>query len=236
MMRALFVPALWVLLGAWAPKPPHIDIRSIGIIAAVGDTCMFEHVPERPFDWLRPPEASFLEISDWGIDDEVTKTIAATLGSAYRTQSIPIEHQDFDSWTYRSLTLRIRELPAPEIPVDAYLLVLRDWRADEIGRSTHQLGGLGLFRRDLPGGHKRQGVFASYRLVLMEPERGDIIASRPALLPNGHLPWLPTASALWPRTQNNLTDKQRETLQAKAVKLLEESVPATLKQLGFATK
>src|SRR5204863_8451847 len=124
-----------------APKPPHLDIKSIGIITAVGDTCMFEHVIEKPFDWIGPPQASFLEISDWGIDDEVTKAIEAALGPEHRTQSIAIEHQDFDTWTYDFLTRRIRELPAPETAVDAYLLILRDWRDEVIDRSNQRLGG-----------------------------------------------------------------------------------------------
>ena len=68
-----------LFLTAWAPKPQHIAIHSIGIIAAIGDTCMFVHVRDAPFDWIEPTEASFLEISDWGIDDEVTNMIAATL-------------------------------------------------------------------------------------------------------------------------------------------------------------
>jgi len=228
------LPAL--LLGAWFPTPAHTDIRSIGIIAAIGDSCMFEHVTDKPFEWIGPTNASFLEISDWGIDDEVTKTIAAVLAPAYRTQSIAIEHQDFDTWTHDSLQRRIHELPVPETPVDAYLLILREWQSDAIGGSDHQLGGLGFYRRDFPGGRHRYGLFASYRLVLMEPDRGVILASRVAVLPNGHLPWLPVSLPLWPRTQNDLTDMQRDTLHADLLKLIGASLPATLRQLGLPTK
>ena len=105
----------------------------------------------------------------------------------------------------------------PETPVDAYLLILRDWRGDEIGDSDHQLGGLGFYRRDLRGGRQRYGVFASFRLVLMEPDHGGIIASRMTSLPNGHLPWMAVSPALWPRTQNYLTGVQREQLQSRDV-------------------
>ena len=222
-----------LLLGAWVPRPPHLQIHSIGIIAAVGDTCMFEHVSNRTFQWIGAPEASFLEISDWGIDDEVTKTIAAALAPAYRTQSIAIEHQDFDTWTYDSLRRRIRELPVPETPVDAYLLILRNWRGDDIGGSVHQLGGLGFYRRDFSGGSKRYGVFASYRLMLLEPQRGGIIASRAALQPNGRLPWLPISPALWPRTQNYLSVAQRETLHHDFLHLLDTTLPTALRKLGL---
>ena len=81
------------------------------------------------FEWISPPQASFLEISDWGIDDTVTAEITKLLSARYKVQSIAIEHQDFDTWTYDTLSRRIRELPVPETPIDAYLLILRDWRA-----------------------------------------------------------------------------------------------------------
>jgi len=197
---------------------------------------MFERVTNRPFEWIGPPKAGFLEISDWGIDDEVTKAVTATLAPAYSVQAIAIEHQDFDTWTYQSLSRRIRELPVPETPVDAYLLILRDWRADDIGRSNHQVGGLGLYRRDFTHGRARYGLFASYRLVLMEPDQGHIIASRAALLPNGQLPWMRASPTLWPRTQNDLTDAQDKTLHAEFLALIGESLSATLRQLGLATR
>ena len=221
------------LLSAWAPRPPHVAIKSIGIIAAVGDTCMFERVTDRPFEWIGPPGASFLEISDWNIDDDVTKTITAALESRYSVQAIAVEDQVFDTWTYDLLSRRVREMPVPETPVDAFLLVLRDWRADAIGGSVHQLGGLGLYRRDLPRGGKRVALFASYRLVLLEPEHGGILVSRAALLPDGSLPSLPVSSSLWPLTQNDLTDVQRDNLHRDFLQLLTQSLPATLQQMGL---
>ena len=194
---------------------------------------MFEQVSDRPFEWIGPPEASFLEISDWNIDDDVTKMITAALEPRYSVQAIAIEDQVFDTWTYDLLSRRVREMPVPETPVDAYLLVLRDWRADVIGGSVHQLGGLGIYRRDLPRGGKRVALFASYRLVLMEPEHGGILVSRAALLPDGRLPTLPVSSSLWPLTQNDLTDAQRKALQHDILQLLAESLPTTLRQMGL---
>lgn len=211
-------------------------IHSLGIIAALGDTCMFERVPDRAFQSIAPPEASFLEISDWGIDDSVEHEIARSLGGRVRVQSIDISKQDFDTWTYESLGRHIRELPLPEIPVDAYLLILRDWRSDEIGGSDHEIGGLGLYRRDFSGGSRRFGVFASYRLLLANPDTGEIIAEVPALLPNGKLPWLPAAPSLWPPTQNDLSDVQRLELRNDFVKLIGATLPFALRKLEQQTR
>jgi hypothetical protein len=225
-----------VALCAWAPKQSHVDVRSIGIIAAVGETCMFERVTDRPFEWIGPPDTSFLDISDWGIDDEVTKSVEAVLAPDYRVQSIVIEPQGFDTWTNGSLARRIRELPVPETQVDAYLLILRDWRGDDIDNSDHQLAGLGIYRRDRARGRTRYGVFASYRLILMEPNRGGILASRAALLPRDRLPWLPVSATLWPRTQNELSEAQRRALQIDFLKLIDATLPVTLLTLGLRSK
>lgn len=220
-------------LGAVAPAPAQTHIHSLGLIIALGDTCMFERVPDSRFEWIAPPEASFLEISDWGIDEHVTNAITKSLATHYRVQAIEIEHQDFDTWKYESLARHIRELPIPEKPVDAYLVVLRDWQGDAIGGSDHQLGGLGLYRRDLPHGGEQLGAFASYRLVLADPDSGEAIASRAATLPDGRLPWLSASPALWPHTPNDLADAQRGTLRSDFIKLIDETLPRTLREIGL---
>ncbi|HEY3778426.1 MAG TPA: hypothetical protein VGL35_10255 [Rhizomicrobium sp.] len=196
---------------------------------------MFERVPDRPFEWIAPPEASFLEISDWGIDAVVTRKIEDLLGPRYRVQAIDISHQDFDTWTNASITRHIRELPLPETPIDADLLVLRDWRSDAIGKSDHAVGGLGLYRRDFDGGRERLGVFASYRLVLADPDTGAIIAEAPALLSDGSLPWLSVATSLWPRTQNEITDAQRRVLRSDFLNLIDKTLPGTLDKLRLGS-
>ena len=225
---------LQLALCAWTPKAPHAEIRSIGIIAALGDTCMFERVSDARFEWIAPPQATFLEISDWDIDDTVTAEITKLLSAHYKVQSIAIERQDFDTWTWNTLRRHIRELPVPEVPVDVYLLVLRDWRGDGIGDSGQQVGGLGLYRRDLGAGAERLGAFVSYRIVLMDIEDGNILASRPALMPSGSLPWLPASAALWPPTQNDLSAGQQRKLQSDFLALIDETLPDTLGRIGLS--
>lgn len=225
-----FLLAIFACCPATA-KPAHI--HTLGVIAALGGTCMFERVPDRPFEWIAPPEASFLEISDWGLDDAVTRRIARLLGPRIDVQTIYVSQQDFETWTDASLARRIRELPLPETPVDAYLLVLRDWRGDEIGNTNHRVGGLGLYRRDFSGSRVRFGVFASYRVILADPETGQIFAEVPALLPNRKLPWLPAAPTLWPPTQNDLTAAQQRVLHSDFLELIDATLPRALRQIGL---
>jgi hypothetical protein len=212
------------------PPPERAQIKSIGIIAAIGDTCMFERIHRGLADAVNPPQASFLEISDWGLDDHVAQLTSTLLGKRLQMQTITFEHQDFDTWTYARLARHIRELPEPETPIDAYLLILRDWRADEIGHSDSELAGMGVYQSD-GGPAFRLGVFAAYRLVLLDARDGSLMATRSALSPSGKLPWMPAQRLLWPHTQNDLSPAQGTMLQADFTRLIDQSLPRTLEQV-----
>ncbi|MGO8714166.1 MAG: hypothetical protein ACLQUZ_19285 [Rhizomicrobium sp.] len=206
-------------------------IRTVAVISAVGHSFLFQHVSNKAFEWLGPPDSHFLEISDWALDPLVTREVTAALAKHFAIKPVVFEPADFSSWDYSLLrrdTLDLNVDPA----IDAYVLILRDWRADEIGDSVHALGGLGLYRRD--GGPAKYGVFASYRIVVVDAITGDTIASRAALLRDGALPWLPADPSLWPKTQNDLTDAQRATLQAEETKLIEATLLRTLAQMNLA--
>jgi hypothetical protein len=211
--------------------PPHAKIKTIGIISAIGDTLMFEHVRASTLEWMGPPDASFLEIADWGIDDLVTRETTAALAKRFAIKPVTYEEADFDSWTYKTLARDIRELPLPDDDIDAYVVIVRDWRHDEIGDSVHQVAGLGLYRRDA-GGSERVGAYASYRIVIVDARNYEIIASRAALLPDGKLPWVQLSPLLWPKTQNDLTDAQSKTLQSDVTRLLYETLAPTLRKMG----
>ena len=231
---AFFTAVSFAIAGAYTGSiPPHAKIKTIGIISAIGDTLMFEHVREGAFEWMGPPDASFLEIADWGIDDLVTRETTAALAKRFTVKPVTFEEGDFDSWTYKTLARDIRELPLPDDDIDAYVVILRDWRYDEIGNSVHQAAGLGLYRRDA-GGSEHVGAYASYRIVIVDARNYEIIASRAALLPDGKLPWIQISPSLWPTTQNDLTDAQNKSLRNDLTRLLDETLTPTLRKMGAA--
>ncbi|MGD0189285.1 MAG: hypothetical protein ABSD74_00935 [Rhizomicrobium sp.] len=191
---------------------------------------MFERVGKSPLEWAGPPRTSFLEISDWGLDDAVMGEATAVLSKRFAVKQVTYEEADFDTWTWDSLSRDIRALPLPVDDIDAYVVILRDWRGDEIGHSVHQLGGLGLYRRDGTGG-PRLGAFAAYRIAIIDARSGEIMASRPVLTQIGQLPRLPVAPSIWPNTQNDVTDAQRTMLQTCLRRLIDATLPPTLKGL-----
>jgi hypothetical protein len=207
--------------------PPHTRIKTVAIISAVGESFMFEHVRAAPFEWIGAPDTSFLEISDWGMDDLVSREATMVLSKRFAVKPVKYEEADFDTWTWASLPRTIRELPLPEDDIDAYVLILRDWHPDEIGHSVHQIAGLGLYKRDLAG----LGVYAAYRIVVVDAHTYEVIASRRALTTDGRLPWGPTGPSLWPKTQNDVTDAQKTTLQAGLNALIDHTLAPTLQGL-----
>ena len=224
---------LQLALCAWAPKPAHVDVRSIGIIAAVGDTCMFERVGSSRFEWLLPPQASFLEISDWGIDDDVTNFIAASLGTHYRVQSIAIEHQDFDTWTYDSLS-RLSNSSNPEAGAISYGYDNNSNVLTKIAPAPNQTG--------------TATVTTTYTYDVLNRLRNksysDNSTPSPSFIYDLVDPWgtnypfnyigsAPKRFIVRAATQNDLTDAQRETLHRDFLQLLDATLPDTLRQLGL---
>ncbi len=208
-------------------------IRTVAIVSAIGRTFAFEHVRNGVFEWAGPPDAHYLEISDWGLDDTVTREIAAKLSQHFTVKKVVFQPADFGTWDSSTLKQRVFGLNG-DPDIDAYILVLRDWRHDEIGNSVHDVNGLGLYRRDMAEGPPREGLFAAYRIVAIDANTGDIFASRPALTPDGALPWMQTPPTLWPRTQNDLTDAQKAALQTGVTRLIDETLLRTLTEMNLA--
>ena len=207
--------------------PSHTKIKTVAIISTIGETFMFEHVRASPFEWIASPDTSFLEISDWGVDDLVNRDASAVLSKRFAVKPVKYEEGDFDTWTWSSLFHTIRELPLPEDDIDAYVLILRDWRPDEIGHSVHEVAGLGMYSRD-PVGGARAGIFAAYRIAIIDAHTYEVLASREALTADGRLPWSPTAPSLWSKSQNDMTDAQKATLQSGLSALIEKTLTPTL--------
>ena len=122
-------------------------IHTVAVLSALGQSFAFERVPDTAFEWLGPPESSFLEISDWQLDAQIERATEAALAQRFVVKPVAYEPANFSSWSVallRRAAFDLNDDPA----IDAYVLILRDWRADTIGDSVHEIGGLGLYRRD----------------------------------------------------------------------------------------
>jgi hypothetical protein len=214
--------------GPGALSPPDLArIRTVAIISAVGQSFAFERVHPSSFEWFAPPDSRYLEISDWKIDDDVTREITAALSGRVTIKKVNFQRADFGTWNYAWLRQRVFELNG-DPGIDAYILVLRDWHYDAIGNSVHDLQGLGLYRHDSQSGENREGVYASYRIVVIDANTGAIYASRAATMPDGSLPWTPTQPSLWPATPNDLTVAQQKSLEADLALLIGKTLPRAL--------
>lgn len=237
--RAAGAIVIAIVLGAAGPytqrlsADDHHRIRTVAVIAALGDTFAFEHVRNDTLGWLKPADAHFLEISDWALDAGVAKVASAALAKSFTVKTVAFDPADFSSWDYSLLRQDALDLNG-DPAIDAYVFILRDWRPDTIGHSVHALGGLGLYRQDRDGRPPRCAVFASYRIVVVDALTGAVIAARAADLPHNEMPWLPVDPTLWPKTPNDMTDSQRAILQAAETKLIQATLLSTLEALDLA--
>lgn len=234
---AIFFVFAALALGAAGPYSGRLStddlkhIKTVAIISAIGRSFLFQHVRDAPFEWLGPPDSHFLEISDWALDPLIMRDVTAALTSHFAIKPVAFEPANFSTWDVSLLrrdTLDLNADPA----IDAYVMILRDWRGDEIGHSVHALGGLGLYRRD--GRKPKYAVFASYRIVVVDANTGTVIASRAALTRDGHLPLLIADPKLWPQTPNDLSDAQRAILEADVTALIAATLPQTLARMNLA--
>lgn len=222
-----------LLLGAQgeyaARVPQDAGIKSIAVISAIGRSFMFEQVTDSPLEWLGPPDTSFLEIADWGLDWRVTREAMQTLSKTYVIKPVEFQEADFDTWTWPTLLEHIDELRLSAQDIDAYVVILRDWCGDDIGGSVQQIAGLGLYRRD--GDRQRSGVFACYRIAVIDARDDSILASRAVLTAKGNLPWVSAGRALWPGTQNDLSAAQKSVLENDVRGLIDGTLTPTLDEM-----
>jgi len=219
-------------MGSLSP-PDLARIRTVAIISAVGQSFAFERVHPSSFEWFAPPDSRYLEISDWKIDDDVTREVTAILPARVTVKKVYFQRADFGTWNYALLRQHIFELNG-DPGIDAYILVLRDWHYDAIGHSVHDLQGLGLYRRDSASDTNPQGIYASYRIVVIDANTGAIFASREAAMPDGSLPWMETPASLWPKTPNDLTPAQQKSLSSDLTQLIDKTLPRTLAEIKLA--
>jgi len=205
-------------------------IHTVAVIPALGATFLFQHVRDTPFEWLGPPDSHFLEISDWGMDARIGRTVTDALGTRFAVKPVAFASANFSGWNddiLKRSTLDLNVDPA----IDAYVLILRDWCPDTVGYSVHALGGLGLYRRD--GNSPRYGVFACYRVVVVDALTGDIVASRAAKTAAGELPWISADPSMWPKTSNDLSAAQRVALANVETGLIDDTLLKTLQQTNL---
>ncbi len=225
--------ATWILLGADGPYTERVapetlrHIRNVAVISDMGGTLQFEQVEAGR--WLKPANAAFLAIADWGLDADAARTVTAALSKEFSVLPITFDPAVFSTWNdtlLRRATLDLNGDPA----IDAYVLILRDWSTDRIFYTGHDVGGLGVLHE--AGGPT--ALYASYRILLVDALSGNILASRAARLPQERLPAIASADALWPQRTNDLTPSQAVAIREDLRRLIDATLIPTLKKLHLA--
>jgi hypothetical protein len=165
--------------------PPVAQIRTIGVVSAIGDTVAYQRVGAVPSH----SETTWGDTAAWQLDDYVVETVKAKLASRYTVAPVDADpaalrrpRQPDDALAFErgpSVTERLRTALKPATPpVDAYLVIAAESDKDFIGGTNHHLTGLAIYRRAGSG----LQVYAVCDLFLVDAHSFKIIASAPLRL------------------------------------------------------
>lgn len=140
-------------------------IKTIGIIADIGDTVTLKHVGFMVFSNAE----TAAEFPDWKIGAFIAGDIEAALKSRYEFRAVAFAKgsvaPDLDASFWKAPSpeenVRANAKPADGVPLDAYLVV---WPGrSEIFQTNQRISGLGLYTRG-----NTAGIYAALQITLID--------------------------------------------------------------------
>jgi hypothetical protein len=246
MMRRLLVLLSVALLSACVPTVPAeklANIKTIGIISAIGDRAAFESVGITVFG----NDSKTIPINEWGIDPLVISTLSKTLGNRYQIVPVAYDVAAFQpERIYRggvfkgdrqSIADIVRAAAAPQ-GLDAYIVVTKVDTG--YGESGQLLRGLGLARGPGPLFSYKVYVHALYTVTVVDGHQfAEIGRGGPAGGGFGwtanpvHGPSVEMSEAAWAKTDVLPNRQQIQQLKPALEGMLVDTLPGALQMTGL---
>jgi hypothetical protein len=231
-----------------AASPAAPEIKTIGIVSAIGETVIYQRVGGVPSH----TETTWGDTLSWQLDDYVAETIKARLAPRYNIAPVDADpaalrrprHAD-DALTFEpgpSVADRLRTALKPGTPpVDAYLVVMAESDKDFIGGTNHRLTGLAIYRRAGSG----LQIYAVCNMFLVDAHSFKIIASAPLRLERDRMfggavstverPYRPLDRSLQRDTRwDQFTETDRILIDVAFKNLLRDTLEYTLRDMKLA--
>jgi hypothetical protein len=247
LMKKIAVLCLVLVISACRTAPVSSDsaanIKSIGVVSAIGDTLTFTVVGTTVFT----NDTTASPIENWGIDDFIVGSITKTLKGGYDVRPVSYDKIPFLNWNgpgppitgndFGEFGNIVRSAVGSQ-NLDAYVVVVNYSARDQIGDTNQSLYGLGLYRRNFLGARK-VSVYAAYQVVIVDGHTFEVIGHTPGLLPARGELGLPTDkiaflrvhSDWWADSLDAMSDKQKQQLEVGLKKLLDQSLNKALGDL-----
>ncbi len=246
MKASLLILALSGCVADHRPPPDRLaEIKTIGVISAIGDRLTFETIGASVFG-----NVEVTEPVEWGIDQDVAGRIAAALPKRYTIAPVSYDAAAFDkiAWAdesapaagFRDTARRrvedvLRAAASPQ-GLDAYIVVTKATSAYAGGHQI--LRGLGLVRGEGAATHAL-AAYAIYDLSLIDGSKHVVIGRARASLPRAtgfrlvQGAYREVGDALWAPSLAALPAPQQRRLRQTLLELIDQSIPLALAALGL---
>jgi hypothetical protein len=222
---------------AHADQPRKLsDVHTIAIIAAMGDKAELTDV-----GWLTGGGRSTIDVSGWGLDDLVTRDIAAALQGTYTIKAAAYDHAAYASpggdFIGNGPIFDLIAARNDRALVDAYVVIYPIGDGDPITHLKQQFKGLGMYNAPLMF-HHTVFDYALYEVEVIDSITCKTIARNMLIL--GYtkfldqvVTWNEAYGAVMPPSVDAMTDAQVAAFRGRATKLIDASIKPTLAQLGL---
>ncbi len=202
-------------------------IRTVGIIAAVGDTVTRQM--EDGFASYRSRDR--LPIADWNIDGWLATQIAYAVSPRFAVKAVAYSAAQFQVLDSSAAVAELVGALSASNGVDAYVVVHRQARRSD--KTGVTLSGLGIYNSDSVFGGEYDAAYAFYAVTVVDARNGAVIADVVARLPDGSETLREADSEIWSDPFQETSDEQMARIKAALFGLLRDSLPGTLKDTGL---
>lgn len=198
------------------------QIKSIGVISAVGDTLHHKYVGSTAFTNKEDGE----DIAEWKIDEFIISELTSQLGGRFEVRPVAYTKSDFypdtgGIFAHSDLDVEARVgriRPTDGSGPDAYLVVTNLMNDDFIMQTNQHLFGAGLYRRHGLFGGNLDAVYASCAVTLIDGRTGKKLDDIVMLMSDrglfGRSPPSQTVKDLWNDQFVMTSDQQAQALDA----------------------
>jgi hypothetical protein len=253
-MKAAVTIAIAVLVGVFAfvgaaaaaDDAKHANIKTIGVIAALGDTLYNVRVGSTAFGNARDT----MDVADWKLDAFVTAETTQLLSGRFEIKPVTYDRADFTpkpsewrGWSELDVEDVIgRAKPSDGVAVDAYLVVHNQILNDMFAVTNQRFYAAGLHHRSGLFGDTMQGIFVAAMVVLVDARTRKEIDRSVLVVPGGESLFSNTTPAnrklkgdLW--TEDFvMTPEQREQAHQEFKSLIREALATSLPRVDLLPK
>jgi hypothetical protein len=224
-------------------KPPA-EYRRVGIVSVVGSEFTFKHVGTTAFT----NEAKTVLVPQWGLDRFIAETLGERLKSRYTIEPTEFPADRFrqlDSTSFGAFTIlqsvgdAVREHVQPA-GLDAYIVVIKADRGDEISNTNQALIGVGLLDRTVLS-RRADALYTAFDIYIVDGRTYRVVShaagaryEKTILTQVAQMPFRIVDADLWRDSPDAMTPEQTARIKVILQELLKSGIDGALAVLALS--